>query len=217
MSNPVSRAIARWLPLLSFRGSGEYWKQRYRLGGDSGAGSGGAAAAYKAEVLNAFVADFGVSSVIEFGCGDGRQLEIARYPAYIGLDISSDALQACRDRFAAAGNMRFLHMDTYNGERADLAMSLDVIFHLVEDETYDEYLQRLFVASQRFVIVYSSDEAAAPRTLKHVRHRNVSADIAARFPDFSRMTDREVRLASPVESNGGVSTRFLMYRKAGTT
>lgn len=215
MSNRLSRAIARWFPLLSFRGSDDYWRQRYRLGGDSGAGSGGAPAAYKAEILNAFVADYGVSSVIEFGCGDGRQLERARYPAYLGLDISEDALQACRERFGDDGSKRFLHLDAYGGETADLAISLDVLFHLVEDETYDAYLQRLFAAAQRFVVVYSSDEPTAPRTFKHVRHRNVSVDIAARFPDFSRMTDREQTLAAPVESTrGGVLTRFLMYRKS---
>ena len=32
-----------------------------------------------------------------------------------------------------------------HARRHDLALSLDVIYHLVEDEVFSEYLQRLFV------------------------------------------------------------------------
>lgn len=207
------RLLSRWLPLLRFRGSRKYWEDRYRLGGDAGAGSFGVAARHKAAVLNAFVADNAISSVIEFGCGDGRQLTLAQYPPYLGIDVSADALAHCRRLFGDQPDKQFLLLDDYQGQRADLALSLDVIYHLVEDSVYDEYLQRLFDAAGRFVIIYSSDVAAAGATMRHVRHRMVSADVARRFPDFVRMGDREAELPGPVEFSRGVPTRFLLYRR----
>ena len=45
-------------------------------------------AAFKAEVPNDFVRARGIDSVIEFGCGDGAQLALAEYPAYVGIDVS---------------------------------------------------------------------------------------------------------------------------------
>jgi SAM-dependent methyltransferase len=212
VSSLLSRAIARWLPLLSFSDSQRYWRQRYRMGGDSGAGSRGAAAAYKARVLNAFVDEQKIASVVEFGCGDGRQLEHARYPSYVGVDISSDAVRLCRESFREDATKRFVVLDDYEGEKADLALSLDVVFHLVEDVVYDSYLRRLFLAAERFVVIYSSDTEEDAGTLRHVRHRNVSTDVAGRFSDFVRMEECEALLPEPVENNRGIATQFLFYR-----
>jgi len=205
--------LGKWLPLLRFHGSDRYWKQRYRLGGDSGAGSSGTAAAYKAQVLNDFVCAHGISDVIEFGCGDGRQLALARYPNYLGLDISPEAINRCRTRFADDPGKHFSLLEEYAGEMASLALSLDVLFHLVEDEIYFAYLARLFAASHRFVIVYSTSRNDAPRTLRHVRHRPVETDIANHFTDFVRLTTLEATLPSPVEQGEGGYTRFFIYQR----
>lgn len=205
--------LGKWLPLLQFRGSSDYWRKRYKLGGDSGAGSEGAAARYKAEVLNAFVTTHAIDDVIEFGCGDGRQLELATYPKYLGLDISVDAVSWCRQRFRNDGSKRFMLLDEYADEKADLALSLDVLFHLVEDDVYFGYLDRLFAASRRFVVVYATSSNSAPRTLRHVRHRAVEVDIAGRFVGFERMRDVEAGLPAPVEHGEGGYTRFFIYRR----
>lgn len=212
MANVLSRVVARWLPLLKFRSSSKYWQERYRLGGDSGAGSMGVAAAYKATVLNEFVAAHHVESVIEFGCGDGRQLALAQYPEYLGIDISADAVRLCADRFQTDRSKAFKLLDDYQGERADLTLSLDVIYHLVEDAVYDDYLQRLFAAGNRFVIIYSTDRSEDAAGMRHVRDRPVTADVAARFPDFVRM-EEDAQLPPPVEHCRGASTRFFFYRR----
>ncbi|HFK5799472.1 TPA: hypothetical protein ACG0L7_003353 [Enterobacter hormaechei subsp. oharae] len=57
---------------LVFRHSAQYWDDRYRLAGNSGAGSYGRLADFKANVLNDFVAREKIGSVAEFGCGDGN-------------------------------------------------------------------------------------------------------------------------------------------------
>src|SRR5665213_2293432 len=90
----IERAIG-----IQFPGSGTYWNRRYGVGGNSGAGSYGRLAEFKAKYLNGFVAREGVASVIEFGCGDGNQLSLADYSAYFGVDVSRRAIRHCRNRF----------------------------------------------------------------------------------------------------------------------
>ena len=54
--------------------SDQLWEKRYAKGGNSGAGSYGKLAVYKAKVLNEFIEENKneVNSVVEFGCGDGN-------------------------------------------------------------------------------------------------------------------------------------------------
>lgn len=165
--------------LKRFTTSGEYWQQRYASGRDSGAGSYGRLAAFKAETLNQFVADHGIVSVLEFGCGDGNQLTLARYPQYTGLDVSSAAIQRCADRFAHDPTKSFYcytphaWIDRARRFHADLTLSLDVIYHLVEDDVYLRYMADLFAAADQYVIVYSTN--LDRRDAAHVRHRPILA------------------------------------------
>ena len=84
---------------IEWKGSGDYWQKRYLRGGNSGNGSYGKLAHFKAEVINRFVEEKSVKTVIEWGCGDGNQLKLANYPQYIGYDISSKAISICREKF----------------------------------------------------------------------------------------------------------------------
>ena len=67
-----------------FEGSSSYWENRYVADGNSGPGSYGDLAIFKAKILNEFIGTKNVQSVIEFGCGDGHQLSLARYPRISG-------------------------------------------------------------------------------------------------------------------------------------
>jgi SAM-dependent methyltransferase len=171
--------------LRPFKGSATYWQERYARGGTSGAGSQGKFAEFKAEVLNGFVLENRVGSVIELGCGDGTQLALARYPHYIGYDVSAEAIELCRDRFAGDSSKEFRAMNEYSGEQAELALSLDVVYHLVEDEVFDGYMRRLFDVSSRWVIVYSSNtEANQSDEASHVRHRLFTRWVSENRPDW---------------------------------
>lgn len=172
------RGADRWE---KFPGSQSYWESRYARGGNSGAGSYGKFAEFKARFLNDFVDRLKIGSVIEFGCGDGNQLSLAAYPSYLGLDISETAVNWCRERFAGRPHLRFMLMRDYQGETAELALSLDVVYHLVEDEVFENYMRTLFRSATRHVILYSSDREDE-RPDPHVRHRKftewVQANIA---------------------------------------
>lgn len=163
--------------------SAEYWEARYAQGGTSGAGSSGRLAAFKAGFVNRFVRDNHVASVIEFGCGDGRQLALADYPSYVGTDVAPRSIALCRDLFAGDETKRFLHPEAAADVSADLALSLDVIYHLVEDAVFERYMRGLFAAARRFVIVYASDRDAPTRD-PHVRHRRFTDWVARNAPDW---------------------------------
>src|SRR5262245_48146126 len=89
---PAAEKIVGRAKALTFPGSANFWESVYRQGGTSGPGSYGHLARYKAEILNHFVRSNGVRRVIEFGCGDGAQLQLAEYPEYVGVDVSAAAV-----------------------------------------------------------------------------------------------------------------------------
>lgn len=64
---------------------------------NSGIVSNGKFARFKADTINRFVLDYHVRSVIEFCRGDGNQLKHARYPRYLGFDVSKTAVSCSLD------------------------------------------------------------------------------------------------------------------------
>jgi SAM-dependent methyltransferase len=206
----------------AFPGSTHYWEERYAGGGDSGHGSYGRFAEFKAEVLNRFVAEHHIETVVEFGCGDGNQLALASYPDYVGLDVSETALGACRKRFAGDRSRRFRlyrpgrAADGTGRHSADLALSLDVIFHLTEDAVFESYMNDLFAAARRFVVIYSSDTAVTdPSEPAQVRHRNFSRWVAERKPEWRLVRRIPNRFAVGEDKGPRSFAEFFIYAPAG--
>ncbi len=203
----------------SFPGSQHYWERRYAHGGDSGDGSRGALATFKAGIVNDLVATQEIDSVIEFGCGDGNQLSLAHYPRYLGLDVSTSVLRRSMRRFAEDRTKSFLHYDPISFAdpagylRAQLALSLDVLYHLVEDKIYELHLRHLFGSAQRFVVLYTSDAdtiSAAGQAAAHICHRPVARDVATRFPHWSLAK----RVPNPYRVGPVTScAEFFIYRR----
>jgi hypothetical protein len=186
---PGVKRISRLRQQLSFGSSAHYWEQNYAHGGTSGSGSYGSLAHAKAEFLNGFVREHDIKSVAEFGCGDGNQLALADYPCYIGLDVSRTAIGLCKRRFADDLDKSFF---VYDGDcfvdrkglfAADLALSLDVVYHLIEDSVFTTYMTNLFAVGQLYVIIYSTN-ADMGRTAPHVRHRHFISWVEGNCPDW---------------------------------
>ncbi|NAS29822.1 methyltransferase domain-containing protein [Flavobacteriaceae bacterium R38] len=142
-----------------FPGSAKYWEERYLSDRDSGPGSYGRLANFKAEILNSFVQDNAVKTVLELGCGDGHQLSLATYPHYIGFDVSEEAIRLCKNKFKEDSNKEFyLSQDEdKKNSQAELALSLDVIYHLIEDHVFEGYMQRLCDSASKYIIIYASN------------------------------------------------------------
>jgi hypothetical protein len=172
--------------LLSASFSSEnYWKERYKNGGNSGRGSYGKFAEFKANILNEFINSHNIKSIIEYGCGDGNQLKLAKYPSYLGFDISPVAISMCRNIFPSDSSKSFKLMNEYNGETAELTLSLDVIYHLIEDDVFELYMKRLFDSSKRFVIIYSNNTDKQEKDLaKHVKYRKFTKWIEENEPQY---------------------------------
>ena len=142
----LSRRLGRDVPAGPFTGTASYWDSRYRSGGNSGAGSHGRLAEFKADILNQFVESKSIQTVVEFGCGDGTQLLLALYPSYVGLDVSPEAVAMCRVKFGEDPTKEFhLLAEQSRFEGFDLALSLDVVYHLIEHDVFEKYLRELFL------------------------------------------------------------------------
>jgi SAM-dependent methyltransferase len=201
---------------LQFTGSStEYWESRYASGRNSGGGSYSRLADFKAEILNAFVAGHAIQSVIEFGCGDGNQLSLAVYPRYIGLDVSKTIVEKCRQLFKADPSKSFELMADYAGEQADLALSLDVVFHLVEDDVFEAYMRTLFGASGTYVIVYSSNSAEIGGAGRHEKHRRFTDWVDANETGWKLVEHIPNRYPYAGDSATGSPADFFVYGRVG--
>ena len=212
---PGGRQMSLLRQRLAFRGSAQFWERNYALGKTSGSGSYGHAAQAKADFLNAFVRQNAIQSVVEFGCGDGNQLSLADYPRYVGLDVSKTAIGMCRRRFAANPAMSFFLYDgtcfsDHGGIfAADLAISLDVVYHLIEDQIFEPYMKHLFTAGQQFVVVYSTNKELGGSS-PHVRHRIFTTWVEGNCPEWELIET----IRGPNEHLAGRAD-FFVYRHVG--
>ena len=90
----------------------------------------------------------------------------------MGVDVSDKAIAICTEKFSEQSNYSFRTLDSYGGEQAELILSLDVIYHLLEDDVYEGYMNSLFNASDCYVIIYSSNsDDNVDYKNSHVKHR----------------------------------------------
>lgn len=198
---------------LQFTKSADYWEDRYSVGGNSGAGSYGLLAEFKSDVLNRFVTEHEVGSVIEFGCGDGNQLRLAQYPSYTGIDISATAIARCKEIFPSDTSKYFIHTLDYRGEEADLSLSLDVLYHLVEDEVFHIYMTKLFSAARNYVIIFSSNSVDNTQSPPHVRHRFFSNWVEQTEPNWRLVQKIENKHTYKGDSTKGSFADFYIYKR----
>ena len=211
-------AVKLYHQLNPFPGSETYWKNRYEKGGNSGSGSYNRLADFKAEIINAFVKENEVERVIEFGCGDGNQLSLTNYPNYIGLDVSEIAIQICKEKFKEDQTKRFFiypSEDFYQNPKfyqSELSLSLDVIFHLIEDEVFEKYMIDLFQSAEKYVIIYSSNVDGAQTY--HERDREILSWIEKNIKNwkFVKKIDNRYKF-DPSNPESTSKSDFFFFEK----
>jgi hypothetical protein len=154
--------------------SKEYWEKRYSRGGNSGVGSQGILAKYKADIINNFVNSHLIQSVCELGCGDSL-FELFDFDNYIGYDVSQFIIDNNIKKSKYHFTSNFDELLQY-----DLVLSLDVILHLIEDDIYYEHMASLFNLSKKYVIIYSPDEDKVLGGI-HNKYRKFTNDISNTF------------------------------------
>jgi SAM-dependent methyltransferase len=210
---PGVRSVSLLRQRMTYSDSANFWEENYALGRTSGQGSYGALAEGKSRFLNELVEERAVRSVIEFGCGDGNQLSLAKYPDYVGLDVSRSAVGLCQRRFSDdPAKSFFLYDGACFTDRAgiftaDLALSLDVVYHLTEDSVFTAYLTQLFAAGQRLVVIYSTNTEIGG-TAPHVRHRQFTTWVEENCPGW--------RLTGVTEGPNAEQARadFFVYERS---
>lgn len=195
--------------------SNTYWENRYLEGGTSGAGSYDNLAEFKAEIINKFVNQNNIKSVIELGCGDGNQLTYFSFSQYIGFDVSDEAVNRCREKFKFDGSKQFFHLTHYSGEKAELVLSLDVIFHLIEENIFEEHMKLLFNASTKYVIIYSSNKDNQDKIQPiHVKHRKFTEWVSKNKIDWELLYIIPNKYAIKTANNAVSSfSNFFIYKK----
>jgi hypothetical protein len=186
-----------------FKNSTDYWEKRYKGGDNSGIGSYGKLAEFKAEIINSFIKDNNIQTSCEFGCGDGNQLSLLEVNNYIGYDVSDTILNKCKVKFKDT-NKKFYNVKDYNNEKYDLSLSLDVIYHLVENDIFETYMSNLFNSSDN-VIIYSSNFIDTGNF--HVKHRKFTTWVESNRSDYKLIET----IDNPYSKDS--SADFFIYKK----
>ena len=213
MLNPYRKQIVCIARKLS--PSSRYWEKRFCSGGNSGKGSYGKLARYKAEMINTFIQTHHIKQVIDFGCGDGHQASLFQVPRYIGLDVSKTAINLCRERFDHDATRQFIWhqprnaMGTGQLPKADLTLSLDVLSYLVEDHIFENHIHHLFNHSKQYVIIFSPD-FKSKHDSPHKLDRKFTPIIKKRIPNFFL---KEI-VINPYKGYETMSD-FFIYEKIG--
>lgn len=152
----------------------DYWNRRYRSGGRSGQRKlpdRKLEERYRnrGRLISRFALRNQVSTVLDIGSGDGRQAAYLDVPGYLGVDPSIEAVRLARKQNPAK-TFELLE----DPEPRDMHLSLEVMFHLIDDDTYRQHLDLLFSAD-RFVVVWASDHDETGAA--HVRHRHWTPDV----------------------------------------
>lgn len=189
--------------------SAAYWQERYRSGGTSGVGSYGKLAEFKASVLNRVFIDNEAKSVIDYGVGDGNQAKMLNLAGveYTGLDISDTVIQKCRSLFSSQENMSFstVQSDSELPYRADVTVSCDILYHLIEEGVYLSYMDNLFTMASKVVVIYACNENRC--VCRHVKYRNFLDMVRMRFPGWELAS----HIINPLKGDDTSQSDFYIF------
>ena len=165
--------------------SKSYWNDRYLKGGNSGTGSYNELAQFKADVINDFIEKNQIKSIIDYGVGDGNQLKLINTEnlIYTGIDVSEFIIAKCKEEFKDDKTKKFIHVDNIDNElKGELVLSCDVVYHLIEENIYKEYMVNLFSMSKKYVIIYAKNKDINHTV--HVKFRKFSNYIESNLPEW---------------------------------
>lgn len=184
----------------------------------------GKLAQFKANVINEFNEKIDVSTYIEIGCGDGSQIERYEIGEYVGLEVSQAALDSCIEKHGEdPGKSFFLYhpkyfVDHHRVFQCDVSMSLDIIYHLVEDELFERHMTHLFQCASQYVIIYSSnmkhqEYEESESCASHVKHRKFTEwiDEHAKEWELYEKVENEFPLSKYPEK--GTWSDFYIYER----
>lgn len=165
-----------------------YWEETYRSGETSGRGSYGVLAEFKAEVVNGLIQREGIHRVIEFGCGDGNQLQYMNYEDYLGVDVAASSVKRCASQFAKDSSKSFMLYTpglwiNRGFLQADLTVCLDVLYHITDETDFRNTLYDILHSSTAWVVLYTRLKENGNPGIDTIQDRNLF-EYLFDYPDF---------------------------------
>ena len=181
-----------------------YWENRYISGDSSGFGSYGENADHKASVINNYIIKYNIKSISDFGCGDGNQISLLKgFEHYCGFDISPYIVNVCKQKFVDNPKMTFC-AKINDLPKSDLCLSLDVLYHIIDEKDYEKYLFQLFNKSRKYVIIFSTNYQEKVIS-SHILHR--------KFTDWVDTYYKNFVLIEEIENSFQSSAKFYLYKR----
>jgi len=169
----------------------QYWENRYREGGTSGAGSIGEFREWKWGIIARHVGK--IDDVLDVGCGDLSFWESRDCPKYLGIDISPTVIEHNRRR---RPNWQFkvqaaeLRLDAH----ARIVLCMDVLFHIMEDGSFVRILQNLCEYSTEWIFIHTWSRNPfnvrwALRRLAHLQISDIDSVLTGSDGKYQKFRD----------------------------
>lgn len=160
-----------------------YWDQRYCKGGISGEGSIGDYRDWKWHIIKKYTDKLeNLNSVIDIGCGDLSFWEGKTCKKYIGMDVSKTIIEkniVKKPEWTFFCNSADIRKDI----KSNCVFCFDILFHIMDDNTYEKILKNVISYSQNMIFIYTwirnpLNDTVVKRAIRHKRiannHRNFS-------------------------------------------
>ncbi len=185
--------------------SANFWKRRYSLGDNSGSGSRGDLLNFKVDYINSFIKDNDIKTVLDFGHGDLEVAKKIEVESYKGIDIFD-----CED--SCGLDLVNSSFTEYDGEKADLVMCLDVLYHILEED--QEYMRDTLVnmidKSKNYIMVYAQDSTNYDFDTEYRGHLYNSKWLQYMYGRTWEDIDLVAKQNQPMP---GSSAQFFVFRK----
>ena len=197
-----------------------YWENRYKQGGNSGSGSYNELAIFKATIINKYIKNIDINSILDYGVGDGNQLKLINTMGkkYVGIDVSPTIINKCKKLFKNDNTKNFFEVKDYDKSvKFDLVLSCDVLYHLIDERVYSSYLDNLFNFSSKYIIIYANN-TNYNRTSPHVKFRKFVDFIKSNYKDWKLVQHIPNKYTQTIIGQNnhdlGLSS-FYIYKKEG--
>lgn len=135
----------------------DYWNGRYASNGTSGEGSYGDKLNNKLEVIKQLEEPL---TIFEVGCGDfnfGKNIkQLFPKSKYRGVDISEVVVKRNTSLYGSKSISFSVSTGVY--DKAELVMCVDVLFHIIRDEDYNNVLNGLKSAWVKHLVITACED-----------------------------------------------------------
>ena len=183
------------------------WESRYNNGGNSGNGTYNELYIFKRDIINDIINKYNIKNIIDFGCGDGNQIKEFNINKYVGIDIALSAINICKMKYKDDNTKSFFTYNEINNikSQSDLTISLDVLYHILEEDLFIDYLKKIFNFSSKYILIYSSNYD--DHTEGHMHTRKFTNYVEKLFPNW--VLNIKIKQIYPKKS----SADFYLYEK----